>query len=130
MENAMTAQQTRLAVALSEAGKNHLKSRLAARLKPQYAKILPETFDAWLVDACDKLCDRIPGSHEPTFELAAWETRTGLTETIEFNDGDFIWETVEEEGDELTHRPNRGELLGLVAAWSIADVVATALKNS
>ena len=125
----MTAQRTQLAVALSEAGKSHLKSRLAARLKPKYAEILPETFDAWVADACDKLCDRIPGSHEPAFELAAWETRTGLTEIIEFNDGDFVWEAVEDEAD-LPLRPNRGELLGLVASWVIADAIAIALKNN
>lgn len=27
-------------------------------------------------------------------------------------------------------RPNRGEALGLIAAWLISDSVATALKNS
>lgn len=54
---------------LNAAGKLWLRSELSHALKADLSDILPETFDDW-VEACEAVvCDRIPGEHEPGYEV-------------------------------------------------------------
>ena len=53
-----------------------------------------DTWDmsAVISEAFNRVSDRIPGIHEPAYELRGSYTKSGNPETFDFVDSDFIWE--------------------------------------
>lgn len=51
--------------------------------------------DALIQEVLSRVSDRIPGEHEPTYELSGFLTRDGNPRDYSFSDDDFVWEEIE-----------------------------------
>ena len=74
---------------LNQAGRAHLKTSLQEALKADLTNMLPETFNRWVEECEATACDRIPGEHEPGYEVRGIYTIDGKPWVISFSDEHF-----------------------------------------
>ena len=78
----------KIAIGFTPAAQERVMSWLADRVKnPEWLVNREEWLEAVLTD----VCDRVPGKHEPEYELPARESKDGMPKLLSFRDSDFDW---------------------------------------
>lgn len=60
-------------------------------VKPEFLNALGLYSDEWIKEIETTVCQRIPGEHEPTWELNSHYSKTGNPLLLGFADNDFVW---------------------------------------